>query len=168
MLLEVVLTLEGLSAGLAGEGDVVLVGALVDHEVVGLGEAPLAILAHELALGAHLATKLSPLIRLYWHDGEHCRCLCVSLTGRSARASATNAGAITRRREAKKGGGGRDQVTYANVTRIRHSVKVIPDLLRSTPQRLFSRRDSTHGFPAAENGLETSQPPSSNNIRQSR
>ena len=72
MLLEVVLPLEGLAARLAREGDVVLVRALVDHEVVGLGEAALAVLADELALGAHLAAELGPpLVRLHLHDGEH-------------------------------------------------------------------------------------------------
>lgn len=72
MLLEVVLALERLAARLAREGDVVLVGALVDHEVVRLGEAALAVLADELALGAHLAPKLRPpLVRLHLHDGEH-------------------------------------------------------------------------------------------------
>lgn len=73
VLLQVVLPLEGLAAGLAGEGDVVLVRALVDHQVVRLGEAALAVLAHELALGAHLASELSPLVRLNGHYGEHCR-----------------------------------------------------------------------------------------------
>lgn len=72
VLLEVVLPLEGLAARLAREGDVVLVRALVDHEVVGLGEAALAVLADELALGAHLAPELGPpLVRLHLHDGEH-------------------------------------------------------------------------------------------------
>lgn len=76
MLLEIVLPLEGLSADLAGEGHVVLMAALVDHEVVGLREAPLAVLADELyrALGAHLLPPAElpavPLC-LHRHYREH-------------------------------------------------------------------------------------------------
>lgn len=76
VLLEVVLPLEGLSADLAGEGHVVLMAALVDHEVVGLREAPLAVLADELyrALGAHLLPPAElpavPLC-LHRHYREH-------------------------------------------------------------------------------------------------
>lgn len=76
VLLEVVLPLEGLSADLAGEGHVVLMAALVDHEVVGLREAPLAVLADELyrALGAHLlpAAELPAVpLCLHRHYREH-------------------------------------------------------------------------------------------------
>lgn len=76
MLLEIVLPLKGLSADLAGEGYVVLVAALVDHEVVGLCEASLAILANELdgALGSHLlpAAELPAVpLCLHWHYREH-------------------------------------------------------------------------------------------------
>lgn len=76
VLLEIVLPLEGLSADLAGEGHVVLMAALVYHEVVGLGEAPLAVLADELyrALGAHLLPPAElpavPLC-LHRHYREH-------------------------------------------------------------------------------------------------
>jgi hypothetical protein len=76
VLLEVVLPLEGLSADLAGEGHVVLMAALVDHEVIGLGETPLAVLADELyrALGAHLLPPAElpavPLC-LHRHYREH-------------------------------------------------------------------------------------------------
>lgn len=78
VLLEIVLPLEGLSADLAGEGHVDLVAALVDHEVVGLGEAPLAVLADVLlvrrALGAHLLPPAElpavPLC-LHRHYREH-------------------------------------------------------------------------------------------------
>lgn len=76
VLLEIVLPLEGLSADLAGEGHVVLMAALVDHEVVGLREAPLAVLADELyrALGAHLLPPAElpavPLC-LHRHYREH-------------------------------------------------------------------------------------------------
>lgn len=73
MLFEVVLPLETLSAHLTTEREFgTLVRPLVDHEVVGLGEPPLAVLAHELALGPHLSPKLIPgdvVINL--HDGEH-------------------------------------------------------------------------------------------------
>lgn len=71
VLLEVVLPLEGLAADLAGEGDVVLVGALVDHEVVGLGEASLAVLADKLAFGPHPLPELPPLFGLDLHYREH-------------------------------------------------------------------------------------------------
>lgn len=71
MLLEVVLTLERLAADLTREGDVVLVTALVDHQVVRLGEATLAVLADELALGPHLASELPPVVTLHLHNREH-------------------------------------------------------------------------------------------------
>lgn len=98
MLLEVVLPLEGLAARLAREGDVVLVRALMDHEVVRLSEAALAVLADELAFGAHLTAELGPpLVRLHLHDGEHgagrlqqgedTHCQCALQTGTRLRGS---------------------------------------------------------------------------------
>ncbi|CAD6232542.1 GSCOCG00006941001-RA-CDS [Cotesia congregata] len=76
VLFKVVLPLEGLSADLAGEGHVVLMTALVYHEVVGLSESPLAVLADELdgALGAHLlpAAELPAVpLCLHRHYREH-------------------------------------------------------------------------------------------------
>lgn len=71
MLFEVILPLERLAADLAGEGDVILVAALVNHQVVGFGEAALAILADELALGPHLAAELPPVVTLHLHNREH-------------------------------------------------------------------------------------------------
>lgn len=73
MLLEVVLALECLSTRLAGECDVILVRSLVDHEVVGLGKAALAVLADELTLSPHLAPEFATVVRLNGHYGEHCR-----------------------------------------------------------------------------------------------
>lgn len=73
VLLEVVLTLEGLAASFAREGDVILVRPLVDHEVVGFGEATLAVLADKLALGPHLAPKFATVVRLNGHYSEHRR-----------------------------------------------------------------------------------------------
>lgn len=73
VLLQVVLTFERLATGLTGEGDVILVCPLVDHEVVGLGKPALAVLADELALGPHLATELPTVVRLNGHYGEHRR-----------------------------------------------------------------------------------------------
>lgn len=76
VLLEVVLPLEGFAADLAGEGHVVLVTAFVDHQVVGLGETSLAVLANELdgALGSHLLPPAElpavPLC-LHRHYREH-------------------------------------------------------------------------------------------------
>jgi len=71
VLFKIVLAFEGLPADFASEGNVVLVAPLVDHEVVGLGEPPLAVFADELALGSHLAPKLPPILRLNLHYGEH-------------------------------------------------------------------------------------------------
>jgi len=75
VLLKVILPLEGLSAGLAGERDVILVTPLVDHQVVGLGEAALAVLADKLALGPHLASEFGtvgvPILSFYWHNRKH-------------------------------------------------------------------------------------------------
>ena len=48
---EVVLPPEGLAANVAGEGPLVCVGSLVDHEVVAIGELPLAVLADVALLG---------------------------------------------------------------------------------------------------------------------
>lgn len=73
VLFQVVLALEALAAHLAGERQLgTLVRALVDHQVVALGEAALAVLADELALGAHLATELAPAdVVVDLHYGEH-------------------------------------------------------------------------------------------------
>jgi hypothetical protein len=75
VLLKVILPLEGLSASLAGERDVILVTPLVDHQVVGFGEAALAVFADELALGTHLASEFGsvgvPILSFYWHNREH-------------------------------------------------------------------------------------------------
>lgn len=71
MLFEVILPLEEFAANLAGEGDVLFVRPLVDHEVVGLGEASLTVLANELALDAHLSPELPPVVRLHLHHRKH-------------------------------------------------------------------------------------------------
>jgi hypothetical protein len=75
VLLKVILPLEGLSAGFTGERDVILVTPLVDHQVVGFGEAALAVLADKLALGPHLASEFGtvgvPILSFYWHNREH-------------------------------------------------------------------------------------------------
>lgn len=71
VLFQVVLTLERLAADLAGERHVVLVAALVDHQVVRFSESALAVLADKLALGPHLATKLPPVVTFYLHNREH-------------------------------------------------------------------------------------------------
>lgn len=73
MLFQVVLALESLSAGLARERNVIFMSALVDHQIVGLGESSLAIFAHKFALGPHFAPKLATLVRLNGHYGEHGR-----------------------------------------------------------------------------------------------
>lgn len=72
MLLEVVLSLEGLAANLAGPRHVVFMGALVDHQVVRFREPPLAKLADELAFrSVHFPAELPPVLRLNLHDREH-------------------------------------------------------------------------------------------------
>lgn len=71
MLFQVILPLERLAADLTGERDVVLVTALVDHQVVGLGEAALAVLADKFTLGSHFAAKLPPVVTLHLHNREH-------------------------------------------------------------------------------------------------
>lgn len=76
VLFKIVLSFEGLSADLTGEGHVVLVTTFMYHEVVGLGKTPLAVLANELncALGAHLlpAAELPAVpLCLHWHYREH-------------------------------------------------------------------------------------------------
>lgn len=37
-------------------------GAFVDHQIVGFGETPLAVLADELALWSHFTTKVRPTV----------------------------------------------------------------------------------------------------------
>lgn len=70
---EVVLSLEVLAAHLAGERHLrALVGALVDHQVVRLGEPALAVLAHKLALWPHLAAEVGPTVVIVnSHHREH-------------------------------------------------------------------------------------------------
>lgn len=71
MLFQVVLAFEGLAADLAREGDVVLVGPLVYHQVVRLCKTALAILADEFAFGSHFSAKLPPFVTVYLHNREH-------------------------------------------------------------------------------------------------
>lgn len=70
---EVVLSLEVLAAHLAGERHLrALVGALVDHQVVRLGEPALAVLAHKLALWPHLTAEVGPTVVIVnSHHREH-------------------------------------------------------------------------------------------------
>lgn len=74
MLAVVILAFEGLAADLAGEGELGrLVRTLVYHQVVGLGEAALAVAAHELALGPNLAATEVVRARIVvdLHNREH-------------------------------------------------------------------------------------------------
>ena len=77
MLFEVILTFEGLATDLAGKGYVVLVATLVYHEIVGLGETSLAVLADKVYsnLCPHhfLPTAKLPAVALcfHWHYREH-------------------------------------------------------------------------------------------------
>lgn len=48
------------------------VGTFVYHQIVGFGETPLAILANELTLRTHLATKVRPAVIIFdSHYSEH-------------------------------------------------------------------------------------------------
>lgn len=72
MLTQIVLPFEALPAHLAAVGELgALVRALVYHQVVGLGEPTLAILADELALGAQLAPEVPGVVLVDLHHGEH-------------------------------------------------------------------------------------------------
>lgn len=63
VLTQIITLLEVFAADLTGVGNLWgFVGALVYHQVVRLGETPLAILANELTLGAHLATEIRPAV----------------------------------------------------------------------------------------------------------
>lgn len=71
MLAEIVLSLKVFAADFTRVRDLgALVGPLVDHQVVGLCEAPLAELADELALGPHLPPKV-PTVVIDAHNREH-------------------------------------------------------------------------------------------------
>lgn len=60
VLFEIILPLEAFPANLATKSDLwTLVRPLVDHEVIWLGEPPLAVLAHELAFRPHLPSELA-------------------------------------------------------------------------------------------------------------
>lgn len=72
MLAQVVLPLETLPAYFAAERQLwALMGALVDHQVVGLGEPTLAVLADELAFWAQFASEIPCVLFVNLHHGEH-------------------------------------------------------------------------------------------------
>lgn len=73
MLFQVVLTLETLPTNLTAESQIgTLVRTFVNHEIVGLGEPALTVLADELTLGPHLAPELAAAVLvLDLHYGEH-------------------------------------------------------------------------------------------------
>lgn len=73
VLLQVVLSFEGLATSLTGKRDVIFVRPLVDHQVVGLGEPALAVLADELAFGPHLTAEFPTIVGLNGHYGKHRR-----------------------------------------------------------------------------------------------
>lgn len=63
VLTQIVLPFEVFAADFARVRDLrALVGALVYHEVVRFGEAPLAVFTNELALGPHLPTEVRPTV----------------------------------------------------------------------------------------------------------
>lgn len=72
MLAQVVLSLEALPAHLTAVAQFrALVGPLMDHQVVRLGEPSLAVLAHKLALRTQLASEVAAVVLVYLHHGEH-------------------------------------------------------------------------------------------------
>lgn len=78
VLAQVVLSLKVFAADLTGVCDLgALVCPLVDHQVVGFREPPLAELADELALWPHLPAKV-PAIVIDPHHREHLGSSCVT------------------------------------------------------------------------------------------
>lgn len=72
VLFQVVLALEGLAAHFARVGDVVAVTALVDHQVVGLGETTLAVLANKVGPWSHsTSVGRAPVLRIVGHNSKH-------------------------------------------------------------------------------------------------
>lgn len=72
MLTQVILPLETFPTDLAAEVQLrALMGALVYHQVVRLGESALAVLANEFALGAQFTPKVPCMILVDLHHGEH-------------------------------------------------------------------------------------------------
>lgn len=73
MLLEIILPLETFPAHFTAERQLgTLVRPLVDHQIVGLGEPPLAVLADELALGSHFSSELpAAYLVVNLHYSEH-------------------------------------------------------------------------------------------------
>lgn len=71
VLAQIVLSLKVFAADFAGVGDLgTLVRPLVDHQVVGLCEAPLAELADEFTLGPHLSAEV-PAVVIDSHHRKH-------------------------------------------------------------------------------------------------
>lgn len=72
MLAQVVLPLEALPAHFTAERQLrTLMGAFVDHQVVGLREPTLAVLANELAFWAQFASEIPCVLFVNLHHGEH-------------------------------------------------------------------------------------------------
>lgn len=72
MLAQIILSLETLPADFATEGQLwTLMGALMDHQVVGLRKPALAILAYELAFLTQFASEVPGVIFVDLHHGEH-------------------------------------------------------------------------------------------------
>lgn len=72
MLAQIILPLEALPAHFTAERELwTLVRPLMDHQVVGLGEAALAVLADELAFRAQLASEVASVVFIDLHHGEH-------------------------------------------------------------------------------------------------
>lgn len=72
VLTQIVLPLETLPAYFAAEGQLrALMGAFVDHQVVGFREPTLAVLADELAFWAQFASEIPCVLFVNLHHGEH-------------------------------------------------------------------------------------------------
>lgn len=80
MLFKIVLFLESFTAHFTRECHIIFMGTLVYHQVVGFGEAALAILTDKLTLGSHLApSELPPLVSLHLHYCKHLHSLSLTL-----------------------------------------------------------------------------------------
>lgn len=73
MLLQIILPLKAFAADFTAEGQFgAFVGSFMDHEIVWLGEPPLTIFAHKLALGSHFSPELiARNVVIYLHYSEH-------------------------------------------------------------------------------------------------
>jgi len=79
VLFQVVLPFERLAAHFARVGDVIAMTALVDHQIVGLGETTLAVLADKIGSRCHPApVGGTPVLGVVGHHSEHFQLIVLS------------------------------------------------------------------------------------------